>query len=487
MKNKLKDSLKSKSVLVGLAVVIIVALILVFKNAADKQESVAIKRGEFIKTVSVSGKVVAAQSVDLSFETGGTVVTVNKKAGEQVVAGQVITSLNSADILANRDKAKADLEAARAELMKLKSGNSFDTETDVNRRKLVNSINDAYTKADDAIHNKVDQYFRGGYLDYPDIIYNFFGYIDKEADINYARSAAEKTLVKFSKLVSGLTIDNYTAGKLSDTKIYLSEIKAFLDKLAPVVNTFYVGVNDLTQTSADKYKSDLATARFNINESISSIASYEGDLSSSVSEIAVKEANISAAEANVRSYDAELGKMVIRAPFGGVISRQDAKVGQAVSANSVVTSLLSNNLEVEVFVPEISLPGIGVGNKATVVFDAYPDKTFEALVIHIDPAETEKDGVSNYKVRLSLNKSDKSIVSGLTADVFIETERKPDTLLIPERSVLIVDGVTYVLKRQDKENVKTEVILGAKDGKGNAEVIGGLNVGDTILVNPVQD
>lgn len=482
----MKKLLKNGYALAGLVVVVVIALIMIFRGGSGDGESVTIKRGGFVRTVSLSGKVVATQSVDLSFETGGTVAVVAKKAGDEVSAGQVIASLNASDVVADRDKAVADLEAARAELLKLKDSGSSGMQTDIEKRKLVNSIIDAYTKSDDAVHNKVDQYFRGGYLDYPTILYKFYSYAEKEADINYSRVEAERTLKKFSQLVSGLTVETFTTTTLADAKQYLADIKKFLDNLAPAVNTFYVGVNELTQTSADKYKSDLATARFNINESIEAITSYESDVVGSVSDIAVREAKVSAAEATVRGYDAELGKMTIRAPFSGVISKQDAKVGQAVSAHSVVASLISRNLEVEVFVPEISLPGIAVGDRASVVFDAYPDTRFDASVIHIDPAETIRDGVSSYKVRLSIENADDRILSGLTADVFIETEKKSDVLSIPVRSVMTTNGKMYVYKKVGEEYVKTEVTLGPKDGKGNVEVITGVAEGDIILLSPEQ-
>ncbi len=486
LRNTLRRVLKNKYFIGGVALLLIIVLFLAFKGGDAKSESVSLKRGEFVKTTSVSGKVVASQSVDLSFETGGTVAAVYGKAGDHVGRGAVIASLNSSDIRASRDKAAADLLAEKAELSKLQKAGSFDAQTDADKQKLINSIIASYTKSDDAIRNKVDQYFRDSTLSNPRISYTFYDSVNKAGELGAARASLEKTLIKFRALTSGLSVGNYSQAKLSEAKGYLREVKDFLDLLAPAVNTFETG-STLSQTTADKYKSDLSTARFNINESIESITSFESALQGSVADIEVQQARVKAAEATVRGYDADLGKMVITAPFSGVVSRQDAKPGQAVGANTSVTSLISETLEVEVFIPEISLPGISVGNSATVVLDAYADRTFEAKVIHIDPAETEKDGVSNYKVRLSLLNTDKSIVPGLTADVFIETEKKQDVVSVPVRSVVNTGDKSYIYKKQDKEIVKVEVSLGAKDGKGNAEVISGAEEGDVVLLNPPQE
>ncbi len=485
LNTRLLKALKNKYVLAAIAVLVIIGLIFAFKGGSNKDESITLKRGEFVKTVSVSGKVIAAQSVDLSFETGGTVSYVGKRAGDFVSRGQVIASLSSGDIVANRDKAQADLEAARAELLKLRNSSSIDSQTDADKQKLINSIISAYTKSDDAVHNKVDQYFRDPTLAYPRMLYNYYDHLNKDGEMSSNRSAIEKTLAKFEKLITGLNVHTYSVTTLSSTKEYLAAVKYFLDKLAPAVNTFEVG-GPLTQSMADKYKSDLATARFSINESIEDITSFESALQGSVADIGVEEARVKAAEANVRGYNAELAKRSIVAPFAGILSKQDAKVGQAVGSNESVAALISKTLEIEVYVPEVSLPGIAVGNNASVVLDAYPDETFEAKVIHIDPAETQKDGVSNYKVRLSLQNPKSSIVSGLTSDVYIETERKQDILSLPVRSAVTIESKTYVYKKQDKDYVKTEVVLGTKDGKGNIEVISGVSAGDVILVNPPQ-
>jgi multidrug efflux pump subunit AcrA (membrane-fusion protein) len=486
MKNKLKNAFKNKYLVGGVLLILIIALYFGFKGNGGDTDSVTLSKADFVKTTSVSGKVVAAQSVDLSFETGGTVASVSKKVGDRVGAGQIIASLSAGDVLASREKAEADLLAAKAELSKLRNAGSLDSQTDADKQKLINSIIDGYTKSDDAIRNKVDQFFRDTNLAYPKIAYSFYDSVNKQGELNASRAEIEKTLNRFQALVSNLNVNTYSSSSLSNAKVYLQEVKVFLERLAPAVNTFEVGGN-LTQTTADKYKGDLATARFNVNGAIESITSSESDLQGSVADISVQEARVSAAEANVRSYDAELAKMRIVAPFAGIVSKQDAKVGQAVAGNINVAALISQTLEVEIYIPEISLPGIALGNKARVILDAYPEESYEASIIHIDPAETIKDGVSNYKVRLSLVATDSKIVSGLTADVFIETEKKENVLSLPVRSTVTLEEKTYVYKKVDKDYVKTEVVLGSKDGKGSVEVVSGVSEGDTILLNPPQD
>jgi HlyD family secretion protein len=169
----------------------------------------------------------------------------------------------------------------------------------------------------------------------------------------------------------------------------------------------------------------------------------------------------------------------------GVVSRQDAKIGQVVSAATTLVSVIGNSLEIEAFIPEVLISGVSVGNEASVTLDAYgPEEIFGAKVIHLDPAETIRDGVSTYKVRLTFNNPDLRIRPGMTANILIETLRKPNVLLIPERAVVKEDGeiVLYTLDNKDKQRIMIEI--GERDSAGNVELLSPLPLDTQIIINP---
>ncbi len=49
-------------------------------------------------------------------------------------------------------------------------------------------------------------------------------------------------------------------------------------------------------------------------------------------QIQAEEAQVKSSEANVMAYQAQLNKTIIRAPFNGVVTKQDAKVGEIITA-----------------------------------------------------------------------------------------------------------------------------------------------------------
>lgn len=486
MNNKLKNFFTKRNTIILIGVLVILSWFLFFRgNNQNTNDIYSIKAGDFEKQIQLSGKVVSAESVELAFDTSGVVAAVYKKAGDNASQGEILAALDSSDLQASRSKAQADLLAAQAELNKLQS-NTDSTEVLNNKQSLVDAISDAYIKSDDAIKNKTDQYFKDGDSSAPEIKYSFDNYFDLKAQINSQRVVVGETLLKWSNLVSTLTAENYSSQALSDSRKYILQVKNFLDLVAPAVNSFETS-SELTQTSIDKYKSDLYSARSNVSSAISAMTSADEKLRTSISDIPVQEAKVKAAQANVDSYNAQIKKTLIVAPFSGVVSLQDAKAGESVSSNAKIAAMISPNYEIELYVPEINILGVKLGDKGTVTLDAYPNKNFEATVSHIDPAETLKDGVANYKVKLAFNTNDPLIRSGMTADVVIVTETRQNILVVPERATINENGKIFVWKKVsgEKNPVKTEISLGEKDGKGNAEVIGGVSEGDNILLTPI--
>ncbi|HEY9480746.1 MAG TPA: efflux RND transporter periplasmic adaptor subunit [Candidatus Paceibacterota bacterium] len=459
---------KKKLIIAGVAVVAIIGLIFGLRTrGTGDTETVTVMRGELVKTVNVSGKVVAVDSADLAFARAGTVAAVYKKIGDKVRAGDLLAALSAGSARADLSKAQADLAAAQAEASKVGTG-SQSSRAQSAQRDASQAIAEAFSAADDAVHTKVDQFFDDPRTANPRIVFAFNDYQLKEK-INAERVDIEGVLLNFS-----LT-------DIASARAQLSQIASFLTDVASAVSRFEP-TSDLSQSTIDKYRTDVASARTSVNGALSGLVSAQNSLSDVASDEPVESAKVAAAQASVARYQAELSDSLIVAPFNGVVTRMDAKVGEAVSANSSLVGVKSEGYRIEAFVPEVSIAGLAVGNPAQATLDAYGSGVvFDALVSHVDPAETEKDGVSNYRIELSFNTPDGRVRSGMTANVTVETMRKADALLVPLRSV----KDEKVLVVSEGETVERAVETGVTDSKGNVEIVSGLSEGDTILIDPV--
>jgi multidrug efflux pump subunit AcrA (membrane-fusion protein) len=302
MKNKLKTLATKRNIIILAVILVLLGVFLFSRNGSNSaNDTHTLKKADFEKRLTLSGKVVATESVDLAFETSGVVAGVYKKVGDKVYKGTTLAALDSGELQASREKARADLLAAEAELNKLKS-NTDNTQVLSDKQSVVEAILDAYTNADDAVRSKIDQYFENG-ATAPEIKYTFEDYFSRKVIINEKRGDVEEALQKWAALVKNLSANNYNSDILSDSRKYLGVVKNLLDTLAPAISSFEIS-SDLSQSKIDKYISDLSTARTNINNAISTLTSSDDKLRGSLSDVPVFEAKVKAAKANVESFNA---------------------------------------------------------------------------------------------------------------------------------------------------------------------------------------
>src|SRR5574343_156290 len=472
---KINGFLKTRKIYI-IAVVVLFIIYKAFGTSnSDISNTYKIKTSELAKSVTVSGKVVASQSVNMAFVNSGTVSTVYKNVGDKVSSGDLIASIDSSELRASRDKAYADLLAAKAELLKTQNTANSDSDVQYNKREIVSSIIDAYTKSDDAIHIKIDQYFRNPRSPYPEIQYLINDYFSVRETINKKRAVVEDVLVKWQRLVLDLNESNYTAEKLALSQKYFSTVQDFIETISPAVSSFDTA-SQLTQTQVDRYKSDFSTIRTNLNTALVNLNSSQNKLRTSISDTSVLEAKVASAQANLNSYEVQLSKTSLFAPFSGVVSLQDAKIGQTVTTHEKIATIISDKYQIEVYIPELYILDIKENASANITFDAERDNVRQAIVTKVDPAETIREGVATYKVTLSLNESNASISNirpGMSADVEIFVFKNTNALVIPTRAIITDTNSKenfVFIKKSNGEMHKTQIKIVANDGKGNTQI-----------------
>ncbi len=469
--------------MVGGAVLLMVVGLSIF-GGSGPLETTKLSQGDLVKVVRIAGKVIPREKVDLGFEGAGTISYVGKAVGSQVTSGEVLLRLEAGTTLSQIQKAEAELASAQAEAQKL-SGSVYENSLTNAKRNIVQAIEKAYTAASDAIQNKADQLFIDPRSSRPVISGNFSGYSQLREDLETGRVEVGETLSSWETVVGNVSGSTYTEAELQTSKQYLAEITSFINQLSIAVNMFEA-TTYMPQATIDAYKADILSARQALNGASQDFIDAEKSLAQALSEVPVQVAKVEAAEASVGNLRYELSKSVIRSPFPGIVSKQEGKLGQAVSGGTVLVSVISPDYLIETYIPEVSIAGVVVGNYAEVTFDAYGEsEKFLARVIRIDPAETVRDGVSTYKTELAFEAPDARIRSGLTTNVEIEIMRKPQVSLLPDRAIVREGEKTYVyLLDGEKQGEKREVTVGEKDSYGQVEIISGLTPDFKIILNP---
>ena len=89
---------------------------LLSKEEIVEYDTITAEKSNLIQEVSVTGRVKAAESADLAFETSGRITEIFVEIGENVEAGQELISLNNADLSALKRQAQAGASSAQATL-----------------------------------------------------------------------------------------------------------------------------------------------------------------------------------------------------------------------------------------------------------------------------------------------------------------------------------------------------------------------------------
>lgn len=140
-------------------------------------------------------------------------------------------------------------------------------------------------------------------------------------------------------------------------------------------------------------------------------------------EVNFAKARLANAQAALTAAKAALDDLVLTAPFSGVISQLDLRIGEWVTPGQPILILADlEHLEVETTdLNEIDVARIQVGSRATVTFDALPGVVVQGVVDSIAPKSSPGSGV-NYKVIILLDEIPAPLRWGMTAFVDIEAK-----------------------------------------------------------------
>lgn len=187
---------------------------------------------------------------------------------------------------------------------------------------------------------------------------------------------------------------------------------------------------------------------------------------------------------------------IIYAPISGTVSGLSLQTGSVInSQSSNDTSATTNKIAniktdalptLSINLTEIDIPKIKIGDKATIIFDAFSDKTFTGKVISIDTIGSVTSGVTNYPTVILLDTKSNVILPNMGISVNIITNTKDGVLLVSSSAVKSDDGgnnYVQILKKGQPINQDIEIGL-VSDMQ--TEVISGLSLGENIIISTNQ-
>jgi RND family efflux transporter MFP subunit len=166
----------------------------------------------------------------------------------------------------------------------------------------------------------------------------------------------------------------------------------------------------------------------------------------------VSRTNVANAQAQLALAQKNLQYAVIPAPIDGYVAERVADLGEYVSPQQkVVTLVRTNPLRIRIDIPEQAIPEVKVGQSVSITTSAWPDKNFAGRVARIAPNVSAQS--RTLTVEAEIENSSNALKPGQFATVRILQERAEPAVLIPARAVVSDAGVNrvYVIKNGHAE------------------------------------
>jgi HlyD family secretion protein len=159
-----------------------------------------------------------------------------------------------------------------------------------------------------------------------------------------------------------------------------------------------------------------------------------------VSQIGVDQSMIDQRQAELDSAQVNLGYTNIISPVNGTVVSRNVQVGQTVASSFQTPTLfvIANDLtkmQVDANVSESDIGGIQNGDKATFTVDAFPARTFPAVVTQVRQSPQTVQNVVTYDVVISVDNPDLALKPGMTAAVHVITDERDNVLRVPDRAL----------------------------------------------------
>ncbi|HEU4934234.1 MAG TPA: efflux RND transporter periplasmic adaptor subunit [Pyrinomonadaceae bacterium] len=177
----------------------------------------------------------------------------------------------------------------------------------------------------------------------------------------------------------------------------------------------------------------------------------------------VARTNVANAQAALALARKSLSYAIIPAPIDGFVSERTADLGEYVSPQQkVVTIVRTNPLRIRIDIPEQAIPEVKVGQSVSITTSAWPDKNFAGRVARIAPNVSATSRTLN--VEAEIENSGGALKPGQFATVRILQERAEPAVLVPARAVINEAGVSRVYVIKDGHAEQRLVQTGQTDG-----------------------
>jgi HlyD family secretion protein len=225
-----------------------------------------------------------------------------------------------------------------------------------------------------------------------------------------------------------------------------------------------------------------AVSQSDVDKSAEALRVAEADLKRSHAAIAEAEGQIVVAEKTLLFRQEQLAFTAIHAPYDGLIIRRDRDPGEMLVPGASLMEIISlDEIWVSAWVDETAMPALKANQPARISFRSAPTRSYPGKVSRLG-RETDRE-TREFLVDVRAVELPENWTIGQRAEVYIETGREADAVLLPAAFVVWVEGRAGVFTHSGGKAKWREITPGLR-GIDQISVTQGLAAGDQVLRLP---
>jgi len=488
-----------------------------------------VSKQTIVTSVSGTGQVSQDRTVNITPPGSGKLTAVNVKQGQAIKAGQAIAVLDETNNSIALNQARAGLVSAQANYDQVLAGT---TPQDIQLAKLtLDSDQQALDQANSNLTTVTKQQAQAVANAYTALLNSTPQAIAATSNIGSGgmtisgtytdTTPGSYTIIAYSSgaglqfSVTGLEIATGTINKNSPSPLGAKGL--YLTFSGSIYNNDSWTIT-LPNTLAANYNNNYnayQTALLNQSSQLSSaqnqVIAAQNKISQDKINLQVKQQpptnqQVESAKASLTNAQAQLANAqiaydnyVLKAPFDGTVAQLNNRTGDQVAATTNIATVITNQSIAVISLNEVDVAKVKEGQRATMTFDAIADLSISGKVGQVDQIGTVSQGVVNYNVKVAFDTEDARVKPGMSVNVAIITQTKPDVLAVPISAVKTLNGRTYVLTLDPKQTVADANQTGVTSGVAPSqitvqtgisndtytEILSGLNEGDTVVTQTI--
>lgn len=221
---------------------------------------------------------------------------------------------------------------------------------------------------------------------------------------------------------------------------------------------------------------------------------------SAVAQISIDQAKLRQAVAQVQQNQASLDQLneqfsytTLTSPIDGIVLSRDVEIGDAVSSilvlGSTATQVMTlgdiKQVYVDGKVDEADIGNVYLGQTSRIRVESFPNEVFNGRVTKIAPLGVEKDNVTTFQVRVSIDNPKNELKANMTANAEILIKEDKNVLSVPEQALVYdaqKNASVFVPDPKEKDGQRKVPVKAGISNGSRTEILDGLKEGDTVVL-----